>query len=337
MKTATMALLAVSALTFSTAAQQGPRHFDWVPANNETVRLDPAYYHAGRTYHPASGGGNLHVDIQAQQPVTVLMVSAAEWNSVVQHPEYMDRLQPICMNEHVSHTIYECRIPGEPMTLVIRDERPSPEPAILAGLGVVVDSDNQTARAVGTGISAVIATAHAAAQNKRTFKSPNDVHIQYFAWNCVANCVQPEFQWIDQAKEKYKLTTFPKIYSGFTPQYDGQQISVKIDSPVPMAVALLPSDVANQVYSNPQAFESALQKDSCQQRGIQKLQFQCTFNAADGPQSLVAVPEQRTRVPNKKAYIEWLIDQCTENCNLLSSPELEQSAPEQSQQSSQSR
>ena len=326
-----LALLAVCAFAFSANAQQGPRHFDWVPANNETVRLDPAYYHAGRTYHPSADGGNLHVDIQAQQPVTVFMVSANEWNGAVQHPEYMDRLQPICMNEHVSHTIYECRIPGQPMILVVRDERPSPEPAIFAGLGVVLDSDNQTERAVGTGISAIIATAQAkaqaAAESKHTFKAPNDVHIQYFAWNCIANCVQPSFQWVDQAKEKYKLTTFPKIYSGFTPQYDGEQISVKIDSPVPMAVALLPSDVANQVYSNPQTLESALQKNSCQQRGVQKLQFQCTFNAAAGPQSLVAVPEQSSHVPNKKAEIEWLIDECTANCNVLSAP----SDPRQSQ------
>lgn len=316
MKIPTIALLATILLVFSAAAQQGPRRFDWVPANNETVRLDPAYYHAGRTYHPSADGGNLHVEIQAQQPVTIFMVAADEWNYAVQHPEHMDQLHPVCMNEHVSHTIYECKLPGQPMTLIVRDERASLEPAVLAGLGVVVDSDSRTASTVGAGLAAVIG----AEANFHHFKSPNDIHIQYFAWNCVANCVQPSFQWVDQAKEKYKLTSFAKIYSGFTPQYDGEQVSVRIDSPIPMAVAVLPSGVANQLYANPQAFESSLQKNSCQQRGVQKLQFQCTFNAADGPQSLVVVPEQSSRVPKKNAEIEWLTDQCVENCNLLAQP-----------------
>lgn len=316
MKTPVIAVLATIAFALPTLAQQGPRHFEWTPANNETVRLDPAYYHAGRTYNPGPDGGNLHVEVRAQQPVTIFMVSADEWNYAVQNPEVMPQLHSICLNEHVSNTTYECKIPGQPMTLVIRDERQSLEPAVFAGLGLVLNPDNPTDRAIGTGIAAMFGKAEAS----HGFKSPNDVHVQYFSWTCVANCVQPEFQWVDQAKEKYKLTSFPKIYTGYTPQFDGQQVSVKISSPVPMAVAILPSDVANQVYSNPQILQSALQKNSCQQRGVQTLQFQCSFNAADGPQSLVVVPEQSARVPNKKAEIEWLTNQCVENCNILSQP-----------------
>src|SRR5262249_34900801 len=153
-------------------------------------------------------------------------------------------------------------------------------PAVFAGLGVVLNSDNPTERAIGTSISAVIG----AEQSQHRFKSPNDVHIQYFEWDCIENCVQPEYQWIDQIKEKYKLSGLAKVYSGYTPQYDGQQVSVKVNSPIPMTVAILPSSIANQLYGNPQMFESALMKNSCQQRGVQTLQFQCTFNAADGPQ-----------------------------------------------------
>lgn len=35
----------------------------------------------------------------------------------------------------------------------------------------------------------------------RKFVDPNDVRIQY-RWDCVENCVQPEYQWFDQVKEK---------------------------------------------------------------------------------------------------------------------------------------
>lgn len=327
MKTPITALLATFAFALPAMAQQGPRHFDWVAANNETVRLDPAYYHAGRTYHPGGDGGNLHVEIQAQQPVTIFMVGADEWNDAVQHPEDMDRLHPICMNEHVSRTIYECKIPGEPMTLIVRDERQSLTSAVFAGMGVVLDPDSKAERAIGTGIAAMIE----AEQSRNRFKSPNDVHVQYFSWSCVANCVQPEFQWTDQVKEKYKLSGFAKIYSGYTPQYDGQGVSIKVDSPVPLAVAVLPSSVANQLYANPQMLDSALEKNSCQQRGVQKSQFQCSFNVADGPQSLVVVPEQSGRVPNKKAEVEWLTDQCVENCNVLAEPAQPTQAPQQPQ------
>ena len=310
MKISKIAVLTAIAFALPAFAQQGPRKFDWLPANNETVRLDPAYYHAGRTYHPGPDGGNLHVEIQAQQPVTIFMVSEAEWNGALVHPEQMAHLNPICMNEHVSRTIYTCSIPGEPMTLVVRDERQSLTPVVFAGLGAVLDPDSKTDRAIGVGVGAIIA----AQQAKHQFKSPNDVHIQYFRWDCVENCVQPELQWVDQAKEKYKLTSFAKIYSGYTPQFDGQQVSVKVKSPVPLLIAILPSDVANQVYGNPDMLNSALQKNSCQQRGVQTLQFQCTFNAADGPQSLVVAPEQSGHVPHKNAEIEWLTDECVANC-----------------------
>ena len=44
------------------------RVFNWLPANDESVRLDPANYHSGRTYHPGANGGNIHVVIKAQSP-----------------------------------------------------------------------------------------------------------------------------------------------------------------------------------------------------------------------------------------------------------------------------
>ena len=53
------------------------------------------------------------------------------------------------------------------------------------------------------------------------------------------NCIQPEVQWTRQVKEKYELTGFVKVYGGFAPDHDGEQVSIKIKSPVPMVVAIL--------------------------------------------------------------------------------------------------
>jgi len=312
--------LALGVFAGSSLAQD--RVFHWLPANDETVRLDPANYHTGRTYHPNAAGQNNHVDIKTEKPVTIFMTPEADWNAALQHPEAMASLTQVCLREHVVNTTYVCELPIEPMTLIIRDERYSPGAPVFTGLGVVLNTMEGTpsnvVREVGSGIAAVLSSARQAS-SPRQFKDPNDVHIQYYRWDCVENCVQPEFQWMEQVKEKYKLTSFLKIYGGFEPDHDGEQVSIKIKSPVPMVVAVLPSHVADQLHSQPGALETALQKNACQQRGVQSLEFQCTFNLADGPQSLVVAPEEGEKVPHKKAEILMLAWRCVENCQLLQS------------------
>ncbi len=82
---------------------------------------------------------------------------------------------------------------------------------------------------------------------------------------------------------------------------------------------MVPSDIANQLHAKPEMFESALEKNPCQQRGVQSLQFQCTFNLADGPQSLIVAPEAGENIPHKKAEIEMQFVKCVANCALLES------------------
>jgi len=310
------AFLMVGAFSCERASAQD-RVFNWLPANDESVRLDPGNYHTARTYRPNAPGQNNHVDIKSEKPVTIFMTPEADWNAALQHPESIERLRQVCLREHVVETTYVCEMPVEPMTLVIRDDRYSPDASIFAGLGEVLDPSNQVERAVGVGIAAVL-NAHAA--SKRQFKSPNDVHIQYYRWDCVENCIQPEIQWSHQVKEKYELTSFPKVYGGFAPDHDGEQVSVRIKSPVPMVVAMLPSDIANKLYARPDTLESALERNNCQQRGVQSQQFECTFNLGDGPQSLVVLPEPGANVPrHKKAEVEMLAAKCVANCSLLQS------------------
>lgn len=311
-------VLALPLFTVPSLAQD--RVFNWLPANDETVRLDPANYHTGRTYHPNASGQNNHVDIKAQKPVTIFMTPEADWNAALQHPEAIASLPQVCLREHVVDTTYVCELPVEPMTLIIRDERFSPGTPTFAGLGVVLNTmegtQNNTVREVSSGIAGVLNSVRQAS-SPRQFKDPNDVHIQYYRWDCVENCVQPEFRWMEQVKEKYQLTSFLKIYGGFQPDHDGEQVSIKIKSPVPMVVAMVPSQIADQFHSQPGALETALQKNACQQRGVQSLEFQCTFNLADGPQSLVVAPEAGERVPHKKAEVLMLAWRCVENCQLL--------------------
>src|SRR3981189_197077 len=78
------------------AAVGQERVFNWLPANDESVRLDPANYHTGRTYHPGSGGGNNHVDIKSEKPVTIFMAPAEQWNAVLEDPRAISQLRQIC-------------------------------------------------------------------------------------------------------------------------------------------------------------------------------------------------------------------------------------------------
>lgn len=316
MKNLKLALLGLAtiALAYPILAAQQQKVFDWQPANDETVRLDPAYYHSGRTYHPGPNGGNMHIEIKAEKPVTVFMTDAGSWSAALQHPDTIYALQRVCQQEHVMQATYVCSLPPSPMTLVIQDERGSPEGAVFAGLGVVLDSVDQTNPKVATGLASVLAAAQAAPHK---FHAPNDVHIQYFRWDCVQNCVQPEFQWMQQIKEKYDLTSFLKVYGGFVADHDQTQVSIRIKAPVPMVVAMLPSSVANQLHARPETLEGALEKNACQQRGVEKMEFQCTFNVSDGPQSLIVGPEDTSKVPHKKTEVEMLAVKCVANCELV--------------------
>jgi hypothetical protein len=307
--TITFALLLSLTLAGLVLAQE--KAFEWITADDETVRLDPANFHAGRTYRPGPQGGNIHLEIQAHLPVTVALAPAEDWSQAMQHPELLASLKYLCLREHVINTTYLCDLPPEPMTLLVRDERNSPDSAVFAGLGAILDPNKKADRAIGVGLETVL-TGQGSVTHR--FVAPNDLHIQYYRWACVSNCSPPEFQWIRQVKEKYDLTSFLKVYGGFSPQRDGEQVSVKIKSPVPMIVAILPSSVADHLHGKPEELESALENNSCQQRGVQSLTFQCRFNAADGPQSLVVVPESASVPSHKKAEIEMLASKCVANC-----------------------
>ncbi len=290
MRNAVLATILMCA-SLSVCAFAAPRTFDWVRASDENAQLDPADFHAGRVYHPGDDGGNMHVDIQSTQPVTIAMATEQSWTDAQQHPGAIANMNLSCIREHVVSTTYECHLgPNTPMVLLVHDDR-TPN------------------RAVVTGISAI---GHLGAA--RRLISPNDLRITYYEWDCVANCIQPEFQWSLLVKEKYQLTSTPKMYNVLTPEMDAQKVWVKFKSPAPMTIAVMPSKLADQVYASPSAANSALQQTSCKQRGVQSLEFNCIFNLADGPQSLVILPEGS--VPHKKAEVQMQTLKCVANCDV---------------------
>jgi hypothetical protein len=306
-----LALAFACSATGSSFAQD--RTFNWVAANTESVRLDPGYYHAGHVYRPGSSGGNMHVDIESEKPVTIALAPEAEWNNATQHPERLRSLSFMCQQEHVTKTTYICNIPPQAMVLVIRDERPNTDGVVLATASAVRTGDRSIDRAIRAGVGSAIAISNTVPHK---YVSPNDLHIQYYSWLCVDHCEQPEFRWYLKAKEKYQLTPILKVYGGIFPDHEGEQISVKIKSPVPMAVAVLPSSVANHLHASPEMLQQALASSSCQQRGVQSLSWDCPLNLADGPLSVVVVPESTSNVPHKKAEIEIYETKCVEHCGI---------------------
>src|SRR2546428_3001655 len=182
------AILLMGALAGPSFGQQPERVFNWLPGNQEDVRLDPANYHAGTTYHASGDGGNMQVDINSELPVTIFLARSEQWNGAVQHPEGLNNLQQLCTREHVVETRYSCFVPPVAMTLIIRDERNSPDQAVFAGLGSVLDPNNRLERALREGIAAIFT---GQAPDTRTFKAPNYAHVQYFRWLCLVNCIHP--------------------------------------------------------------------------------------------------------------------------------------------------
>src|SRR5690348_11343446 len=289
------AVLVCAFAATANAQNNDNRVFDWTPANSETIPMEPASLHAGRIYHPAAGGGNLHVGIESRYPVTIAMAWSDEWSAAMQHPDAPVNFNFLCVNEHVTRTTYECHLPSErPMIITFHDER-RPEKPVVSAISVILGP---------------------AAQQ---FISPNDLHIQYYSWNCVDNCILPEFHWRRILNEKYDVTPAPKVYSLMTPDHDAQELSVKIKSPIPLTIALLPSHLADQVYDKTVSLTDALDQTGCKERGVQSMSFNCTFNVANGPQTLFILPDI-TFSGHKKANVEVNTVKCVERCDLLNPP-----------------
>jgi len=286
------ALSLLSVLTPLSNAQE--MKYGWVRANGQTYLFNPGDYKAPHSYRPGNYGGNIQVDVSAQRPVTLAVAQESEWARVSENPTLIPGIQYWCMQEHIVATTYTCDLPPSeiPMVLVIHDER------LLTG--TVVD-----------GVGRIWKGTHTAA----ALAASNNVQVTYYKWACTENCFSPEFRWSRVAKEKYEVTSIMKVYGLSAPEFDGEQLNVKIKSQVPLLLAVVPSNIANQLYAKPEMLQNTVANSRCQQRGVQTMTFGCSFKVADGPQSLIVLPEQAASLPkHKKAEIELQASRCVAYC-----------------------
>lgn len=275
-------------------SQEKEKKYDWVRASDEVLRLDPSNYRGPRYYEPGREGLSIRVDVHAQQPVTVGLTQRPDYQEASRDPVLLHGLKYWCVQQHVVTTTYSCELPPSdvPMLLVVHDER--------EGAGVLLNGIASVLKVPGPSHGLI---------------APNNVQLTYYRWGCIDNCYVPEFRWSRLLKEKYDLSRVLKVYGLPPAQNDGEEVAVKIKSPVPMLMAVLPAQVAGQLPGRPEMLESAVANSSCQQRGVQSSTLGCTFKPEDGLQSLVVVPEPAAAVPkHKKAEIEVSSNQCVAHC-----------------------
>ena len=294
----TLALLLASPMLQAGFAQQ--RVFNWVTDNNDVVRLAPGMRQKTRLYSPGQGG-DIKLQLTAHRPVTVAVVPASEWDNATQDPqaifraEVMDRLHYTCIQQHVTNITYSCTLPAsaDSMALIVRDERTGD-------------------RAVLAGITHVLGMPHAA----EAFAPSNDVQLQYYRWGCVEYCAPSEFRGFRLAKEKFEPNIL-KTYSLPLPEHDGEQVDVKVKSSVPMLVAVVPSDIAQQLYGHPDMLDNAVSNGVCQQRAAQSVNFGCQLNPNGVAQSLILVPEPSAGIPKRgRTEVEVTSIKCVAHCRI---------------------
>jgi hypothetical protein len=160
--------------------------------------------------------------------------------------------------------------------------------------------------------------ASAQQQDFEVLAPANEVRLQYYRWGCVENCYPPEFHGVRLAKEKFEPNML-KTYSLPLPEHDGEQVDVRLKSSVPMLVAVVRSDIAQQLYAKPDLLESAVAGGICQQRAAQAVNFGCQLNATGAAQSLILLPEPTDGVRKRgKTQIELTSVKCVANCRPLS-------------------
>jgi hypothetical protein len=192
----------------------------------------------------------------------------------------------------------------------------SQPPASQPGPAERALEETQVAIGQSAGQPLSVAFAPTAGGSSRPFLAPNEIRRQRYQWRCVDACDQPDYGWSVQLSESYAPTDGVKLYAAaLIPDHDGEEVSIHVKSPMPMAVAMVRAKGVSRLYSAPDTFESIVGGSSCQQRGVQDSTFNCSFNLADGPQALVLLPEAGADIPpRKKVDVSLQAYKCVDNC-----------------------
>jgi hypothetical protein len=340
--------------------------FDWVPTRTYVHRLDPGEFFHGDQVEFGTRNVGFHYGLAARWPVTVAVVPAGDWNDALAHRfgRNLDNLNYYCIQRHVVSPItFDCKldVAMAPLFLVVLDERaplpadqyarsggqnpaqpnsPANQPPARPGapaiaqnphaklgqpanqspaqqqLGPVERTLAETQIGQSTPQAVGVAFPGTAGSMSRPFLAPNEIRRLGYEWRCVDACDQPDYAWAFQLNESYAPTNVVRLYgAAVIPDHDGEQVSIRVKSPVPMAVAMVRAKGASRLYSAPDTFESIIGSSPCMQRGVQDSTFNCTFNLADGPQALVLLPEAGADIPpHKKVDVALQANKCVDNC-----------------------
>jgi hypothetical protein len=286
-----LVLAAAFACAATAYAQQ--KTYGWIPQGSDSYRMMPGAYNGIAVFN-TQGYQALHIrlDIEAREPVAIGVVSQDEWNNAIHNPELLHKLNYACLSEGVTRLNFSCDLASfTSRVVVVRDLRRVDRPSV-AGVGAPL------VRMAYNGFFS------------------NEIRVTPFHWGCTAYCDLPDppsYAWVDLRREKYQITTALKSYGPFTPQKDDDKIRIYVKSPFPMTVAMVPSDLVDQLYANRDQAHELLSKTSCKQYGVQKSTFDCTLQMSDGPQQVVLLPEVEIN-KKKKAQVEISTVQCVANC-----------------------
>jgi hypothetical protein len=292
MRAAKFLLFSAMALT-AASVQAQPKAFDWIAQSTSSYRIGPGY-HSGVAVYAPHGWEAIHVrvDIDARRPVTVGVVRLEDWNKAVRNPGQLSRLDYACLTEEVMHISYSCNFypSGIARVVVVRDARPTERNIITGAQSSFVQN----------GVSATFA---------------NDVRVTPYYWECVNHCDQPDppqFAGVEE-KEKYEITPALKAFGPFTPARDEEKLRIHVKAQAPLTVALVPSNLADELSAHPEQAQEILARSSCKQYGIESITLDCTMQKHDGAMQVVLLPDAGTR-KKKKAEVTISTEQCVANC-----------------------
>jgi hypothetical protein len=275
--------------------------YGWIPQATDTYRMGPGAYNGIAVFTP-NGWEALHIrlDITARGPVTVGVASLQDWNNAIQDRELLGKMNYSCLSAGVTRLSFSCNFGPSNVArvVVVRDVR---------RWGHHRDNGD------GPSISGVGAPLARMAYNEFF---ANEVDVTPYHWGCTAYCDLPDpprYAWVYLRREKFKVTSTMKCYGPFTPQDDNDKIRVWVKTPFPMTVAVVPSQLVDELYAHQERAREILSKTSCKQYGVQRSRFDCTLRMSDGPQQVVLLPEVEIN-KKKKARIEISTVRCVANC-----------------------
>src|SRR5437899_2364416 len=158
------------AILSAVCLQAQQKTFDWISQTPDSFRIGPGYHSGVAVYNPHGWEAiHVHLDIAARQPVAIGVVRLEDWNSAVQNPEQLAKLDYSCLTEGVTRISFSCNFYASytSRVVVVRDARRGERPVVSGAAAPFVR------------------------EGLREFFA-NDISVTRYSWGCVSNCDLPD-------------------------------------------------------------------------------------------------------------------------------------------------